>query len=727
MTARLTAALMALLLVFTVTGFLSPVPASAGPAASALQRQRQGTVTVVLESLKPTVLGPKTKKLGVQAKITNVGSQPLVGLEARLLYGERFSNRSQLEDFSKSATDESVPGVLDSKGPFDLAPGASRTVKLANTASHVFAHRPGELSVYPLAVTVSSATLGRIGGAHTYINYVPKDAKKNIQPTRVAFIWPLIDTPHRTTDRKFYDDNLAASLDAGAKGRLNTLLNALGSGSDAVTLAIDPSLLTDIQAMQKDYRIRDRKEDTPKSPAATAWLSKLKTYLKNPKNEFFLTPYADVDTVALVNRRFGSGEASLLKAAYADKRLGLDVLGRDAETYPKLAWPNNGTINQATIDRLVANKDLGSSAFLLSSNQLTANAASHTPNAATTVQTSKGAHKVAIAFDDTLQQIVSGDTSSPGAALGARQRYLAETAMITAEAPSQSRTLVVAPDRRWNPGLDFARSLLETKDARSAWLKPVSLGDIAAAKNRTPDERQLITYTDGDRELSQHYLETVKAMNKEAYAFSKIFTEPDTSLQRAAMRVASGAWRGTGKRIQAAYSYQDKARKDHDAEIDKIGLVSGTEKQLAGSSGVLKFTIVNEFPQESGPVDILIKITTYPLGQLVFPGEDGENGSSYVLERRIEAGQKDTIQVPVKLPTGSSLKNEVEVEVKIFNKDVQEVNSQSVFVKTTGFSSVGLFITVGALGVLVIGVGFRGVRARRRRKEEEAQHDGAAV
>ncbi|GAA2718983.1 DUF6049 family protein [Actinocorallia aurantiaca] len=730
MTTRFTAALGAFILLFAVTAFFPSVAASASVRSQAVQKQRQNAVTVSLESLKPTILTQKTKKLVVQVKIQNLGARALTGAQVQLLYGERFGTRSQLDQFSQSQTEESTPHTLHSAQPFDLAPGASTTVKLPGNAASAFARYPGELSVYPLAVTVSSPATGRLGGLHTYINYVDKDAKKNIKPTKVSFVWPLIDGPHRTTDDKFYDDRLADLVDPDSNGRLSRLLSALDTGGEAVTLAIDPGLLTDVKAMQQDYRIRSQEKDKPgeekpKNADASAWLSKLKTYVKNQKNAFFLTPYGDVDSVALVNRRLASGEGNLLKAAYADKKLGLGLLDKQAETYPYLAWTNGGAINQKTIDRLVANKKLGSNIFLLNSNQLVAGNTPYTPSAATTVQTSKGENKTAIAFDDTIQQIISGDTGSPGAALGAQQRYLAETAMITAEAPNLSRTLVVSPDRRWNPGAAFAKSLLNHKDARSAWLAPAPLDKIAAAK--TPD-RTFVTYADGERELSRHYLEGVKAMNKEAYAFSRVFSEPDTSLQRAAMRVSSNYWRGTGKRRTAAYKYQSGAVEDHKAELNKISLVSGKkDRQLAGSSGVLRLTIANDFAQGREPVDILIEISTYPEKRLVFPDEEGEDQNRYLLERRIEAGQKDTIQVPVKLPTGSSFQNRIELQVKILNRDYREINTQSVYVRTTGFSSIGLFITVGALAVLVLGVGFRGMRARRRRKEEESQHDGAAV
>ncbi|ROO90727.1 hypothetical protein EDD29_8465 [Actinocorallia herbida] len=713
-------------------GFL---PVATAPAQAKAPGKDQ--VSIVLENVAPSVLQAKHKTLTIKGKIVNAGDTALTGVQVQAQYGTRFTTRAQLADFASGAGANPATAALDVSRTFDLPANGTQPFTLKGDATRLAAIAPSDLSVFPLAVTAADAEGPFEAEARTFVNYVPKEAKKTIKPTKVAFVWPLIEAPHRTTDTEFTDDGLAASLDPDdtGNGRLDALLDAVDTGSastsGAVTLAIDPSLVTDVDAMQRPYQVVERTdspedtggtsakaEEKPSNGDAKNWLSRLRAYVDEEGHQFFLTPYADVDSVSLVNKKMAQGGVNLLKAAYADKTLATDILDAN-ETYGKLTWPGNGTINQATIDRLYR---LGTRQFLLTSDQLQpVGGLSRTPSAAHNVETSSGKRPLALAFDETIQQVVSGNTRAEGGALAARQRYLAETAMITAEAPSDGRTLLVVPDRRWNPSPDFAKFLLGHTDARSAWLQPTTLGAIAQPKNRT-DERQLVTYPDRDAEFSRTYLDRVKTMYNKAAAFGNLFTEPDGALLRAPMRATSNSWRGAVRR-ESAYDFLDAAEDSVNAEVGKINLASEEVKQLAGSSGMLRFTAVNELTE--GQVTIKIEIATDPKGRLVFP--DSENPDVFTATRPIDAGQKDTFMVAVKLPTGGSIDNKIPVRVRILNEAGQEINSSTIDVSTTGVSSVGVFITIGSLALLVIGVGFRGMRARRRRKEEEGRDDGAAA
>ena len=61
--------------------------------------------------------------------------------------------------------------------------------------------------------------------------------------------------------------------------------------------------------------------------------------------------------------------------------------------------------------------------------------------------------------------LAAGDTSTgalpPGAQFAVSQRFLAETAMIAAEAPDLGRSIVVAPPQDWSPSAALASQLLE--------------------------------------------------------------------------------------------------------------------------------------------------------------------------------------------------------------------------------------------------------------------------
>ena len=99
------------------------------------------------------------------------------------------------------------------------------------------------------------------------------------QPVRVAWVWPLIDQPHRGMCPAMLDNSLAASLD---NGRLADLLDV---GRDyasraKLTWAVDPALLDDASTMTHSYQVLDgpdcwQVKTEPASSAARSWLATL--------------------------------------------------------------------------------------------------------------------------------------------------------------------------------------------------------------------------------------------------------------------------------------------------------------------------------------------------------------------------------------------------------------------------------------------------------------------
>jgi hypothetical protein len=84
----------------------------------------------------------------------------------------------------------------------------------------------------------------------------------------------------------------------------------------------------------------------------------------------------------------------------------------------------------------------------------------YTPDAVTEVHTGVGVPVRVLLADHTITSLLAETPAGPGAATAVSQRFLAETAMIAAEAPSLPRSIVVAPPRRWNPGSALAAQLL---------------------------------------------------------------------------------------------------------------------------------------------------------------------------------------------------------------------------------------------------------------------------
>jgi hypothetical protein len=670
---------------------------------------RKDAVRIVLDDVTPKSLKPKSKNLKVKAKVYNQTAQPLVNVTVSLRVGQRLTTRSSIQTFAVDPGGDVGNQIAVTPTPIIPANGSAPVTLTAKNLDG-FPLLRSALGVYPLSVVASSSDGTRLAHLHTFITYAPA---KGIKKTKVAYVWPLIDKPTQVTENQFLDDSLAESV---TEGRLSDLLSAVTNTSTPVTLAIDPDLLAAVKRIgTSDYtvgKVLDQKPvPTKQSPGAQSWLTKL----QEDKNKIFLTPYADADTVALVRSRL-RGSVSLLKKSYdkGERDLALATLNKQ-ESYPKLAWPVGGVIDQRTINETAA---IGREVFLLNSTEL-ASGTGLTANAASKVQTSrpKVADKTAIAYDVTLQNIISADTRPEGAALPAELRYLAETAMINAEEPSTAGTLVVAPDRRWSPSPDFANSLLASGGPQNDWLQPVSLETVAKLIPPVGKRRGFMGYVKATgAELPVDYLRPLPEMLADGTSFSTIFTPVDTTYKRPALRAASSYWRTHPKaRVSTQRLSSDLLR----AEMDKVAVIEGG-RSLAGDSGTVNLTISNSLDR---PVRVIVKVESTDSTRLVV----GASDKSFETPKVIEAGANDQISVPMTfLSPPKGAEKAIDVLVIVTDPEGREVSKVAVEIEYKELTLAGVIITIGALAVVVGGVGFRGMRARRLRKEvEDTQHGGA--
>ena len=88
--------------------------------------------------------------------------------------------------------------------------------------------------------------------------------------------------------------------------------------------------------------------------------------------------------------------------------------------------------------------------------------------------------------------LAAGDTSSgvlpASTQFAVSQRFLAETAMIAAEAPDSDRSIVVAPPEDWSPSAALAGELL-SETTGTPWLTPAALGSLAGAPDSDAHDR----------------------------------------------------------------------------------------------------------------------------------------------------------------------------------------------------------------------------------------------
>ncbi|WP_165966369.1 DUF6049 family protein, partial [Actinomadura sp. 7K534] len=687
------------------TALVPPATASAQPQKLALKRAQVG---VGLTKVSPKTVRDNSK-IEISGLAKNRTGEQLAGLTLRLRYSAQpVLSRSQLDQFATGQ-----PSLMPNVGPQQqlsgaVAPGATQKWTFKTTAGALRLNAPaGTPGVYPVGVEVLNSAQQVVGGLTTFLTFMPK--QRHFKQVAVSWVWPLVDRMHRTDDQTFFDDRLTQDL--APRGRLGSLVDAAAATDTPVTWGIDPALLDDAQRMASgDYRVEPfgaKAAKKEKSAAAAAWLAALKNASKG--DPYFTLPYGDPDVVALIRHKMPRD----IGVAFAARNTGVatQVLGRAANA--NVAWPAYGAAGPGTLEQLAehALKDGGS--FLMSSSQFQPPQTGELPNATTKVPTRAGEQN-ALLFDEKLNKIVSEGSESSYGALLTEQRFLAETAMIAAEAPNQQRTVVVAPDRHWNPAPGLAQKLLKyTGDA--AWLRDLPLDEIESA---SPQARAFNGYPDSFErfEVGDAHLAQIRTLARRAATFRSVMTnDVNISYERALLRLASVSWRampGRAKQSRNALTHRIES------DMSQVRIVTTKNKRvlMGGSSGKLPVLVENTLRNQS--VRVRLVATSENTAKLQLAQLDPEEA---VIELR--PGERAQRWIPAQAAGNGNFR--VRLDLAIPNSGGRTLGSgETITVVTTGYGRIALLITGGGLAVLFVGVGVRAIRARRRRKAEAAG-DGA--
>jgi hypothetical protein len=358
--------------------------------------------------------------------------------------------------------------------------------------------------------------------------------------------------------------------------------------------------------------------------------------------------------------------------------------------------PPDGLADQATLSSLVAS---GSRTILLSSSVLPdSRPETFTPDPVVRKNVSGTGVKL-VAYDDTLRKVLGADTTDPGDALLAEQRFLAETAMITGEAPQKPRTVVITPPRRWTPSASFAKAVL-TYTAKAPWLQPVRLGD---AENTPPAGRTFQPQKDSSG-LGKNYLRQVRDLGGQIDKFTSIFDPAVSDFTLGVPRAESSAWSGQSVRGKAM-RHTLELQLGHTAAKVKV-LNDGIT--LAGKSGRIPITISNGL--DRGTVKVWLHAYSQNKTRLRVDAVDRM--------LTLEPGHKDQVT----LNMTASANGVAYVNVELLTPDGNSFDGAHVVrVNATGYGRTALLITGVSLAVLFVGVAIRMVRRRAERAEESVE------
>src|SRR3954464_3225791 len=188
-------------------------------------------VTVTLDGVSPLAPQPGDT-LNLQGTLHNAAGSPVTDLTVQLdVSHTKVGTRGEFDSF---AGDPAGPAPVDAQiagtavgelAKSDLAVGADDTFDLRVPVDDL--NLPEVWQGYELPVLAPGQTVpGRVtvGRLRTFLPWAPLGVPGVGLPTRLAWVWPPADRPHRTDTDTWVDDALASDFATG--GRLERLLAA---------------------------------------------------------------------------------------------------------------------------------------------------------------------------------------------------------------------------------------------------------------------------------------------------------------------------------------------------------------------------------------------------------------------------------------------------------------------------------------------------------------------
>ena len=700
--ARLAAAI-AVALAVMLGGAFTGALAGTAPAHRGVDAQPGAGLHVTIDSVSPDV-GRPGKTVTVTGHVINDGRSPAQGLTASLQSSPNsLQYRGQLDDYADGRYPADRPASATVNLP-DVAPGGSARWRLSFQPGSVGIQQFG---VYPLAAQVGDVT-GATATARTFLPYWPGSASA-VRKVKIAWIWPLIDQPRQGACPAMLDNSLASSVDPARDGRLGGLLQAGRSGgrSARITWAVDPALLADVNAMTHQYGVLDGPRcgdvrQQPASGAAQRWLAALRSTFTPGGNAqpVFTTPFADVDASALTHDGL---DTDLRNAFAAGQSETASVLGQRLDTAGGgasggTAWPPGGEADSSMLDNLAVN---GVRTTVLAASAMPpVNQTSYTPDAVTRVATGVGSDVRVLLADDNLSTVLGGSGAAAGSSPAqTEQWFLAETAMIAAEAPGLSRSVVVAPPRHWDPSAALAAGLL-SDTATAPWLQPEYLGSLTAAPppaavTRTP----LPGSQRSPDELSSGYLSAIKPIDASVQRFASVLSRPNPLYPQAIARTESWAWRGRGQ--AAGRSVTGQVGRYLANEEAKVRVINSPGVTLSGARGKVPVSIHNGLPRGT---DVTVKLDAEAAANPTVPAAKrltlGNGTGRFVQTVTVTAGGSQTIKVPVHPRSPGT----TQVYLRLLTPDGKPLSARPTVLKvqSTPLGLVAEVITGVAIAVMVL-------------------------
>ncbi|WP_343241449.1 MULTISPECIES: DUF6049 family protein [unclassified Streptomyces] len=695
-------------------GLLQVHAAPASYAASAGTGSR--TAQVSLESVDP-VTPAKDGTITVEGTVTNTGRATITHAEA----GLRVSSSSPLTSRSAISSAAARTGSTGDDGSLitehtaklaDIPSGASSAFSLKVPVS---ALELGTDGVYQLGVTLNGQTADE---AYNHVlgiqrTFLPWYAKGEAKPTQFTFLWPLADRPHLavrsdTDDQQspiFLDDDLAADLAPG--GRLQELVE-LGK-TLPITWVVDPDLLATVDFMTRSYRVLgpdgDVAHTTPGTGTENAkqWLNDLKSATAG--HEVVSLPFGDTDIASIAHH--GKDVPATLGHLKTATDLGVrtvdTILG--LEPTSNVAWPADGAVDPSIVDIATAG---GADKLIARSDSFgETGSLDYTPTSARPIS----GGTTAVVSDAVLSKAFTGDMTSASASTLAVQEFLSQTLMITMQAPTKQRSIVVAPQRM--PTASQAQEMAQGIAAvgHSPWAQTISFDAATkapadpAANHKVPGTSAYPDYL-RKQEISTSAFQDIQRTQGQLNGFTVILSRKDrvtVPFTAAVLRSMSNAWRGDPI---GASLFRNSIGSYLTDLMGSVHILDKTNLTLSGRSATIPVTVKNE------------------LGQAVTGLELRLTSSAQI---RLDVGDPQPVTVEgghtrsLKFPTKAGANGLAQVTAQLYTKDgVKYGDPISFNVKVTSITDTVMLVIAGGLLLLALA----GVKMYNQRKRKAAAGAG---
>ncbi|MDT9681895.1 DUF6049 family protein [Streptomyces sp. TRM76323] len=710
--------LLAGLVQLPVTPAASAAPAASMTTSAATTAAGSRTVSVSLDTLTPSA-PVKGDTLTLSGTVTNKGKETVSQAQVDVRLGTRLSSRGAIEDaarrtgFSQRRDGKPLGGTYLVEVP-EIPSGASREFTLDVPVDKLGLDDAG---VYQLGVSLSGRTPSEpydqvLGIDRTFLPWQPAAAKNK---TQITVLWPLISTTHLSAETGsddqqtpvFESDALAAELAPG--GRLERLVT-LGAELP-VTWVIDPDLLATVEAMTRDYQVRN--EDTTvagkNQGIAKQWLNSLDKAVQGDK--VVALPYGDPDLASLAHRgKRVSGSLSHLRPATELAESTVETI-LHVKPSVEYAWPANGAVDPSIVDVATS---AGADKVITRSDSMREHLP-YTPNAARPI----GGGTTAVVSDAALSSAFEGDMSRAGDSTEAVQKFLAHTLAVTHERPGTGRSVVVAPQRM--PTVSQAESMASALRILGAerWSQP---SDLITAATAEPDPRATTSVPSAGkypkalsrRELPEAVFQQVRTTQDTLDNFKVILTAAYrvvTPFGNAIKREMSTSWRG---RPQEVTEYGRGVQTHLESLTDEVKLIEKSDLTLSGRSATIPVTVQNKLVQGVEHLVLRLKSTK--------PTRLKLNGGETVAELpvRIDGGHSQS----VKFTASANANGPVPVEAQLYTEDGRPYGEAMKFtVKVSEITSTVMLVIAGGVLLLVLA----GVRMYSQRKRAAARGDEAGT